>query len=339
MDKKKKDDIILKLSKVLKGDPAKDQQLIAKVMKAYQNDADKKEIMTLLNEYNYQFMSKKQKKKYDKQNKVEYKENDVYSEIRQAAKFCEVRDFEKACEVIEHQIEIANKLLEQGNYKNDDKTAYICFNSTFQQVYYKYLNENEDVQKRIINCNYPFDQLYATYASILIELQRYQDAVNAIDTAMFWNPVEANYLYETAEIFSAIGQWQQYKYLTLKGLELAYQPETVARAYRNLGYMYRNLGEYQKCYNCYIMSLNYEVDSAVAKNACDEVCGVSPYLIQQLEPKEMREFLIEEGLPLGPNSEIVSFAYELANELEFSGQEEESEYFLDIYNDLTGHAQ
>ena len=98
-------------------------------------------------------------------------------------------------------------------YADDNVSEYYDFNELFEEVLYVQLHSpKKDVRRSQIE----YTKIYYQYGSLLMDLQRYEDAARELEKAMRWNPSNARIAFEYAETFKARGMIEEYYTITKK---------------------------------------------------------------------------------------------------------------------------
>ena len=153
-------------------------------------------------------------------------------------------------------------------YIDDDMTEYRDFEDPVENVIY--VNAYHPT-KNVVWQQLNRAAIFRMYGYSLVELKRFEEAKAALETALIFNPVSANTIFEYAELFKMTRTFQPFIKFTKKCLEYAYTPESIARAYRNLGYYYIEQGEFDIATALYYVSLDFDKN----KQASSELFFIS----------------------------------------------------------------
>ena len=237
------------------------------------------------------------------------------------------KNFDKAISLIEPLIK---KIEEAGLFKDDAVSEYHTFDSYFEELLYKFHNEPK---KEVRRAQMPFASVYVQYGSLLIDVERWEDARKALKEALHWNPASAEILFEYSETFKHTGELDEYFKLAVEAFKYCYTPENLARAYRNLGWYFIEKELYEDALAAYFLSVQYADDPHVQSEL---------YYISQKTGKEFEQPDLESvkactekyGFPLGPDHDVLGMAYSLGKQSFDDNEKEAAKYFLTIFYNL-----
>lgn len=238
------------------------------------------------------------------------------------------KNFDKAIELIEPLI----KKIEEADFFRDDAVSeYHCFDNFFEEILYKYHNKPE---KDLRRADMPLATVYTQYGSSLIDVERWEDARKALKEALHWNPASAEIMFEYSETFKHSGELDEYFKLVIESFKYCYEPKTLARAYRNLGWYFIEKELYDDAMVAYIMSVQYEQSPTVQGEL---------YYISQKTGKEFSQPSMEEirasaekyGFPVGADEDVLGIAFSLGKQAAEEGQKDAAQFFLGILYGLT----
>lgn len=321
------DEIMKGITAGLTGDAKRDTAYLKEQMEKYKDHELAKEILRACGRLFYELIPEDKKKELS-----QLIDNDM-SGIR--AVLDEVkfnvfkRDFGKAFEMMDNLVEKTEKNL---LYQDDSVTEYFSFETPFEFIMYV---EKYKTEKEIKWIEYPYAAIYLQYGSLLVDLQRYDEANLALEKALRWNPMSAKIMFEYAETFKILGQMEKYIEVSRKAFSVAYTKRDVARAYRNMGYYFIEQEKYQAAIGCYLLSLQYDNES---KNAQSEL-----YYIHQKTDGAVKEPTIEElieiseieGIPMEVNHDVLGIAVAYGKHFLNDGEVAGARGMFEIVYDLT----
>ena len=224
-------------------------------------------------------------------------------------------------------------LAEDNREKEDEATIYLTFNDLMEETIYRYKYKPVKEVRGDPYCN---SKIYTTYAYILVEQKRYDEALKALEKGLQHNPVNVDLLFEESEIFKFRKDWQLYKRITDLCLEYSYKPKDVARVFRNYGFMFIEQTDYDAAICCYLLSL-YFVNHATATSELYHISKITNKAVdEKFYYENMNQLLTDRGLQVGPSNEILNLAYHLAVENEKTQDYSCAVYFYKVCFDLTG---
>lgn len=227
---------------------------------------------------------------------------------------------------------IKSVLLVDGNFKEGEEYDCFWFNDLMEELIYryKYKPNNETLRDP-----YGSSKIFFTYACILYENKKYDDALKILEYGLRFNPVNVELLVEESEIFKLRKDWATYRRITDMFLEYSYKSNDVARAFRNYGFMLIEQADYDAAICCYLLSLYYD-NNEIATSELHHISNITRKPIdQQYYFNNMNKILKDRGFDIGPSSEIVNLAYYAATNNEEEMDYKFALYFYKICFDLT----
>ncbi len=217
-------------------------------------------------------------------------------------------------------------------FAEDQVTIYLSFSEPMERELYLHFFKPE----KEVSTNYQVKQeVFLTYAYILIERGMFEEAMQVLDRGLGYNPLNLLLLYEKSEIFKLKQDWDNFKMITDTCMKYSFRVTQLARGYRNYGYMFIELKDYEAAICCYLQS-NVFTTSKHAKSQIDYIetrlkIGINPLDYHG----KIETVLSQRGIPTGPNQDIIILASKLAQNCEENGDIEKSRYFYDIVARLT----
>ena len=319
--------IMTEITGGLTGYSEKDARYLMDQMEKYKTHEMAKEILRACGRLFYNCTTEEQRAEFSQfmNNRVA-----MYESVMEEAQFkIHQKKFGEAYELMKDLI----RQIEEMHMFTDDKVSeYHCFNEFFEEVLYR---ENTRPEKELRSPSMPLDRIYLLYGSLLIDLNRFDDARAALETAMHWNPADADIAFEHAEIFKKQGDIESFFRLTLDAFKYSFRTRQVARCFRNLGYYFSENEKWQEATACYMLSLQYERDS---KSAMSEL-----YYIQQKAgsnvPKPdlayIKECAEQYGFPAGADPDVLGLSYAYGKHFAENGNTDGARYCWEITYELT----
>lgn len=118
-------------------------------------------------------------------------------------------------------------------------------------------------QKTVVHSPVNRADIFKLYGYCLTILKRYTEAKTALKTALSFNPVSTNVLFEYGELFKLLQDWKSFLKIIRRCLLYAHTPQEIARAYRNLGLYYTHVKKYLTANALYCLSAEYESSPVV----------------------------------------------------------------------------
>lgn len=203
----------------------------------------------------------------------------------------------------------------QDMFKDDEEAEYHSFDNIFEELIYKYL---EKPQRTLRRSTFDNAMIYYFYGYCLIENEKQDEAEQALLEAFRWDPVKPQIIFELAEIYKARKDFKLFLKYTALALKYAYKTNDIARAYRNYGYYYTDIQEYETGAAFYYLSNIYE-ENKIANSELFYIAQSIGKLPDRPEPAEMRALCEKEKVQFGANNDVVSIIYQIAEALEEGG--------------------
>lgn len=148
-----------------------------------------------------------------------------------------------------------------GLFLDDSVSEYRHFANNFELALYARLYRPTRQVRKL-----PQDRaaLYTDYGAVLLELRDADGAEEALREALRVNPVSTDAIFELGEVMKLSGRKRECRELTLRAMEVAYMAATLARGYRNLGYLAVEDADYDLAVACYCFSLGIDRNNARA---------------------------------------------------------------------------
>lgn len=217
----------------------------------------------------------------------------------------------------------------------DDAALTLFFNEPIEEIYYRFKFK----PKKEIRRNPGNSRFFLTYAYLLMERKDFEGALKVLGKGLARNPIDTDLLFEEGEIFKIKRSWTVFKKMTDLCLAYAYRSSGIARAYRNYGYMFLELGDHEGAACCYLLSREYE-DHAIADNQLNRLSGLMGRGIDKPYYHEhFGSILDERKIQIGPSRDLLNIAGTFALNCEEDGDYRAACYFYGILFDLTKGAE
>jgi tetratricopeptide (TPR) repeat protein len=144
--------------------------------------------------------------------------------------------------------------------------------------------------------------LYTDYGAVLLELRDADGASAALQEALRVNPVSTDAMFELGEVMKLTGRKREFRELTLRALVVAHSLATLARAYRNLGYLAVEDEDFDLAVACYCMSLAIDRDHAqTAQSELFYIQQVTGRTLDLPDRQAVEAKLARSGIQVGPS--------------------------------------
>ena len=144
------------------------------------------------------------------------------------------------------------------SYPLPDDAVWMDFNSYLDSLVYQDLFSEEIAGRQIgRHPMHPGHILY-TAGSLLIEMNRAEEALQILQQLHGYDPVCPKYIFELGEALKRTGRIKEALENALWGLTCAANRADMARCYRDMGYCLTEAGDYENAAMLYQLSLLYE---------------------------------------------------------------------------------
>jgi tetratricopeptide (TPR) repeat protein len=186
-----------------------------------------------------------------------------------------------------------------GLFLDDSVSEYRHFANDFEVGLYVRLYPSTKHLRKL-----PQDRaaLYTDYGAVLLELRDADGASAALQEALRVNPVSTDAMFELGEVMKLTGRKREFRELTLRALVVAHSLATLARAYRNLGYLAVEDEDFDLAVACYCMSLAIDRDHAqTAQSELFYIQQVTGRTLDLPDRQAVEAKLARSGIQVGPS--------------------------------------
>lgn len=225
---------------------------------------------------------------------------------------------------------VIDTFTEDSPKKKDEKCIYLDFKTAMEESIYR----NEEQTRELIRLpEIPMSNVYLISGSIAMEQKDYATALERLEEAMDWNPVSPEIAFEYAEVVKRMGSVDQFLDLTTRIFPHIYLGRQMAHAYRNFAYYYEAKHEPKKAIESFFFSLEYE-DNEMVKKEINELGKQLKGDEKQINLAEFPKICQQDGLPYGPDKDVVQLAYANASFFKKENRPKEAFYFFSIVYEL-----
>ena len=326
-DNKEFDSIMREITSGLTGESDKDMKYLKEQMDKYKGHEMGREIIRACDRLLYELIPD------DTKEKLEYAiDNDragLKAALEEAHFNIYKKDFNKAMRIMEA---LVRKVEALHAFEDDEVSEYHVFDELFEEALYRY---REKPEKDIRQAQIPYTEIYMLYGSLLVEMGRLPEAREALEKGLRWNPVCFRIMAEYIETFKMSGDMESFFEKTREALRIAFRPADVARCFRNLGYYYAEVKQWQEAKACLLLSLRFEGDNSNAQSELYYIHSVTEGKVPDPIAEELEEYGKEYGFPTGADGEIVALAFSYGMDAFKHNNIEAAIYFLTITYSLT----
>ena len=174
--------------------------------------------------------------------------------------------------ILNQKVDNANKMILNHNYK-DGKALLLEYLKEAEQLYakrgelnYSFRNITEfyifiklfKIYKNVSWINLLGDEAYRILAYVSVEEKKYDEALMYLKRSLRYNPVNLNSFFEIVEVYKMTQDLTMMKKSLDDLYEYLYSPSLLSRYYRNLGFYYVEMKEYELAFSLYLISLDYD---------------------------------------------------------------------------------
>lgn len=196
-----------------------------------------------------------------------------------------------------------HKLGEQSIVKEPQKGEYTfyCFSNYIEFVIFREKHPQEKRKNLYPGIN--LAEVYYELAFIAYEEKEFDIALENIEKAIQWNPVNVRILFEKAAIFRAKNKMQRFRAEIEKIYNYIYSPDFLAKFYRELGYYYIEMKDLPIANALYTNSVVL-FDTEIAKNELQYIANLEKREAKLSTPEEVKNLFIDYNIPLGFSGQI-----------------------------------
>lgn len=318
-------DVIKNIYEGLTGDSENDIEYLHEQMERYKDDENATEIIRALGRKIFELLPQDKK---DELNKIIGNDCDSIKSTIDEALF-QIKQNNNAVRAEELFLSVIKSV--SGMFKSDNECDYFCFDNPIQQMIYA---SSFNPIKTLRTPTYDYAMIYYFYGYCLIENKKFEEAEAALKTALEWNPVSTQIMFELAEIYKMNKSFDEYLYWTKQSLKYAYTANEVARCYRNLGYYYSDIGEYDLAAVLYYFS-QFFCDTEITNSELFYIVKEIGYVPKQLSTTETQALFEKNDIQFGASEDVLSVVYSIGKQFAEINQINNAVYCFGIVYELT----
>lgn len=217
-------------------------------------------------------------------------------------------------------------------FKEDAVSIYMTFKTPIEYFYYLYRFKPK---KELRNPMFPFNEVYESYSYILVEKKELVSALTIIEKGLLRNPLNTHLLFERAEIYKMKGDMPTYRMLTNEFLQYLYRRGDVARYFRNIGYYFVELKQWDAAVCAYTISMWWEYSDKAAAEL-HHIATQTEILPKKRDITECLEVMEKEGINVRPDPAWMQIALDLGNKALEDRNTELAAYCYGVVADFMG---
>ena len=317
------DEIIKEIKSNLSGNPEKDRIYLVEQMEKYKNHEYGPEIVRELARLMWDCLSDEEKEAFAR---ASDEENYVRDAFEEAYFYVQNQDLKTALDKLDSFFNSFS-----FGFQDDKVNEYHSFSNPIEEILFRECI-GTDKEIRFIPPEKPYENIHYLYGSLLIEFGRLDEAEAPLEYALKLNPVNCGSLFERAEIFKNKKDFKSFLDYTTKALEFAYSTQSLARAYRNLGFYFIENENFELSTALFNYSLSIELNP-MAFSELEYMKSLGQEY--DVDEDRMIELLKENNIQIGPNPLIFNILAQLIMEAEMNQNYNALIYFYNILYDLT----
>ena len=185
--------------------------------------------------------------------------------------------------------------------KSEENKIYCSFNSDYEKILFYEIFADE---KEVESTPYSNDTIYRIYADLLISKDRKNDALKALDRAIFWNFLNRDARKDKLNIY--LERKEYLKYIeTIKSIQnISYTPEDIADCYNEFAFIFKELNDLKSSYSMYRISYTFFENESV-DNVLKSFETVDETLKEMTED-EIIDYAEKNSVYIGANKKIIA---------------------------------
>lgn len=308
-------EILDDISKHLTGDPEKDGPFLKEQSEKYKEHEENEAINRGLAKMLYEIVSDDYFT-----NLHTYLENEnknVAEQLENVLELYQKHSYSAGISVLEEIIK--NNILA---WRDTEEYTYKSFGSPLEySVYLKLSGDEKEI--RSVNCD--MSEVYRLYGFGLIEQNKINEARDALEQSVKFNPVNPNALFEYSEILKLRNNMKKLREVTDWILKCAVTKDQLSAAYRNYAYYFVEQHDYKNAFAMVEMSRIFG-DSKSADSEYEYVIRTLGMKPKTHTNQELMDIMLKENIQPGPSSIVVELAYMFGK-----NSEQNLDYKLAIY--------
>jgi hypothetical protein len=319
-------EIIKEITRNLTGDGEKDSKYLMEQIEKYQYHEYGIEILKALHRMVYGFLPEEAKA-------------ELSTILKKDNTYIQVILNEVKSKLAEHSLEEAEKLIleilpSQNLFHPDKVTEYYDFKNSLEWAYFMAKNRPT---KEIYCSPISYNNVFMTYAYILVEKEDYDKAIQIIDTGLGINPLHIDLMFEKGSIFRTQKKLDKTFQIALECFEIAYRKSQIARCYRDFGYCFIENKNWDAATCCYLLSDSW-YKTEMAKSELYYITQQTGKIIDERYYTDNFETILQKhNVPTQANQLWLEIALYLGEEKGSCNDIEEAKFCYYVAYELTGN--
>lgn len=308
----------------LTGDLQTDIAALQARMQKYAHEPNSEELLSAINDLAFSLLPKEQQDQFLETTCINGKRLDaVFADAR---KMVDDKRYQEAALTLHSIMAKSEQYFGEGS-----KIKYYSFRNPFEYHLFRQLYGTEQEFDRA-----PFDfcMFLTLYGYVLVELHRLEEAIDTLEKAIAFNPVNCDTRFELCEAFKLTMEPEKLLASIRDLVPIANSTYAISRVYANLGYYCIEIKDYDAAACFYYESLLYADHPGVQ----GELVHLRSLTGKRISPPTREEVLAtfeKYDIPNGPSRELVALSVTLADQAIKLQKTELGAYFYTIAYDLT----
>jgi hypothetical protein len=315
------DTIIKSIRDNLSGDSQKDIKYLQGCIELYRDHPLHREISRACSQLLYKLLPEESRQHFADMFSQAFEK--FRADLEGARKCTAAQDFVGARKFLEPHLQEAEH---SALFQPDSEVEFRSFAEPMERVLYQQFCQPK---KTVQQAPFPFHLLYLTLGELELAQNRMKAAQKALEKGLKWDPISAPVRACYLAVLKAGEDWESFGRVNRESFRMAFRPADLALCYENEGTRLLQGEDWQGARYAFLLSLNYGETKAVKA----QLETIAQHLGKDLVPasrEELTAFATKEGIPLGPNMEILRLAAGGAQACLQAGREQEAEYYLDV---------
>lgn len=225
-------------------------------------------------------------------------------------------------------------MLKESNVKEveDEKNTYYTFANYAEEAIFNYIYKSK---KQNIYPEQNISEIYYYLGFINIDLKNYDLAVEYLDKALKWNPINISAMFEKATVFRMKGNLDRNRAEIEKTFIFIYNSSYLAKFYRELGWYYVERKIYDLGNALYTYS-NYFYKTNNAENELKYIAQQENRDVRYTPIAEINQYLKDYNIPINFNRSIVNCIFDELQKVKNNNEKRSSaRYYSNLMYDMT----
>lgn len=219
-----------------------------------------------------------------------------------------------------------------ANCPTTDEVQWFSFPTMFDRLAYRRV---EDDPRELRDVGEPLGRLYSDLALADVRTGDYDNAMEALKSAVRWNPMDCEARLNLAELYRASGDMHECLALTYSVFERASDVRHLVRAYLTFANWFEGEGNHVAAASALRAARQLDVKDPSLAAALDQAEGTD-HDPDSVSEQEATDALATEGLPFGANAEIAVCLLMCATDAAAAGERNEATMLTLRARDLVG---